>query len=435
MCNLINSAQMQLRIHHYGWALVCLFLFACSKKDGPGGQDPDPDPSTPGTPTVTQAGVPDGTPAVQKVIGTAGGSLKSHDGGMTVTVPAGAFTGNQTVKIQRISSTNPLAGGQGYRIEPHGIKFAKPVTLTIQAGDSLLTGTFKGALGIAYRNDKGIWMAMPKAVVNETAKTVSVQTTHFSDWEFFKGVRLKASATQLDMLQASNLRVEGNLKVFNDPLESEEPLSNALIDPKLIKSWTLAQKYGTLIPKGAEAVYGAPGYLASTPWNPNAVTVELNGPGNAKYLLVQGIQVVAGYFEFQIGGGPVKTFSASPLIRVGSRWTAVDHEEEATGIRISMGIKGNLVPGSYPWTFPTDDTGTYLYITIGNETWHAIYDDPATQAVEIIPSPGEIKITGVNDKTGYVRGTFSATRAGTASSDFKNQVRMTGYFYIQKLPE
>ncbi len=123
-------------IRPFCWIMLLLIVSACSKKDTPGTEEPGPDPS-PGTPTVTEAGVPDATPAVQKVIGATGGSLVSQDGGMTVTVPAGAFKTDQTVKIKRISSTNPLGGGQGYRIEPHGITFEKPVTLTIKAGDSL----------------------------------------------------------------------------------------------------------------------------------------------------------------------------------------------------------------------------------------------------------------------------------------------------------
>ncbi len=93
---------------------------------------------------------------------------------------------------------------------------------------------------------------MPKAVVNETAKTVSIQTTHFSDWEFFKGVRLKVQRDLLYLLETTDLKVYGNINIFNNPLEKEHPLSASLIEPKYIKSWKLKTDYGSLTTKGAE---------------------------------------------------------------------------------------------------------------------------------------------------------------------------------------
>ncbi len=124
-------------------------------------------------------------------------------------------------------------------------------------------------------------------------------------------------------------------------------------------------------------------------------------------------------------------------MKVGDVWTGYDAEDDATGgADISFGINGNIVAGTtYPFTFPTVQKGTYMYITINNETWHAIYDDPTTPINDLLPSPGGITIKTIDDKTGFVRGTFTATKATTASSQFKRQTTMKGNFWIQKLPQ
>ncbi|HEY6902384.1 MAG TPA: hypothetical protein VI233_17125, partial [Puia sp.] len=74
----------------------CLVLALSCKKNKPeqGG--------TASTPLITAVGSPKGT-SVSKQIGASGGSLTSTDNGITIEIPAGALSSDQTITIQPIS--------------------------------------------------------------------------------------------------------------------------------------------------------------------------------------------------------------------------------------------------------------------------------------------------------------------------------------------
>ena len=171
------------------WAcLVGLILFSCKKND----VQPDTEVPTPvGVPT--EIGTPDGSPAAQKSIDAAGGTISSNDGRIKIIVPAGALSTSQQVSIQSISNENPLAIKQAYRLLPHGVQFSKPVTIEFSYNDEDVKNTIPEALGIAYQDDKGIWQAQGGAVLNKSAKTITITTTHFSDWSLFESFYLTAS--------------------------------------------------------------------------------------------------------------------------------------------------------------------------------------------------------------------------------------------------
>jgi len=153
-------------------ALCALTASGCGGDGGGGELIPDPAAATP-------RGTPNGAPS-SATIGPDGGTLSSSDGGVTLTVPAGAVASPTEVVIQPI--TYPGGGsGPAYRLTPDGQTFAQPVTLTFSY-DAALDGVNAQGLGIAFQDPEGVWRALLASSVDETARTVSVTTPHFSDY-------------------------------------------------------------------------------------------------------------------------------------------------------------------------------------------------------------------------------------------------------------
>jgi hypothetical protein len=149
---------------------VCLLsAAACGEKAGkPIAARPVPTPQ--GTPVGAPVGVS---------IGPQGGTVASADGRLTVRVPPGAIPAATSFSVQQI--TNPAPGGLGsaYRLEPHGVTFLKPVKFTFIAGWS---GAAIDKLTIAFQEAGGFWLHARDVKRDAAAKTLTVATTHFSDW-------------------------------------------------------------------------------------------------------------------------------------------------------------------------------------------------------------------------------------------------------------
>ena len=135
-------------------ALAALAAAGCS--DGKGPTDTEeaellPDPTPKGTSTG---------PAVTKTIGPEGGSLTSADGGLTLTVPAGAVSAPTEFGIQPITNQSPGGVGQAYRLTPEGQALAKPVQLSFGISDEELAGASPEGLGLDYQDEDGGWWAV-----------------------------------------------------------------------------------------------------------------------------------------------------------------------------------------------------------------------------------------------------------------------------------
>lgn len=163
--------------------VVLAFLAGCSSSSKPTTVDGAP-------PQPSPVGVPAGDP-VTKSIGTGGGSVSSADGKITVTIPAGALAADTMIGIQPV--TNTAAGGLGtaYRLTPAGQTFTTAVTLEFPYTDQDLNGTYAEALGVAYQDDAGRWEWQDGVALDAVAKTLTVQSTHFSDWSKVPGVQLR----------------------------------------------------------------------------------------------------------------------------------------------------------------------------------------------------------------------------------------------------
>ncbi|MDX2052481.1 MAG: hypothetical protein SFV15_08830 [Polyangiaceae bacterium] len=115
------------------WSLILALLgtFACAKEDDPQGN----------VPADSMANVEMNTPPPDDGVGTvgsAGGTVVSADGVLTLNVPAGALSADVMFTIRPVAmadwSTTMVGlapvGGAVYAIEPEGTSFASPATLT-----------------------------------------------------------------------------------------------------------------------------------------------------------------------------------------------------------------------------------------------------------------------------------------------------------------
>ncbi|MGC4028502.1 MAG: hypothetical protein QM696_06500 [Steroidobacteraceae bacterium] len=140
------------------------------------------------TPRPTAVGEPVGSEVV-KTIGLAGGSVVSADGGASVIIPAGALAIDTPISIQRITDNAP-GGLRTYAMRPDGQTFAVPVTVQFTYDEHDLLGAVPEAFDIGYQDANRYWRALPVAQLDTTARTVSVATTHFTDWALLSTIRL-----------------------------------------------------------------------------------------------------------------------------------------------------------------------------------------------------------------------------------------------------
>ncbi|CAN5457268.1 hypothetical protein BH10ACI3_BH10ACI3_28230 [soil metagenome] len=138
---------------------------------------------------ATEVGTPEGN-KVTKDIGPAGGTLVSPDGRLTLTVPQNALT--ETIAFSMQPITNKADGGLGlaYRLEPDGKTFATPLPISARYDDKDLDGTVPEALSLAYQDKNGGWRPQDEAVLDKNARTLTFNTTHFTDWSFLSRLRI-----------------------------------------------------------------------------------------------------------------------------------------------------------------------------------------------------------------------------------------------------
>ncbi len=140
-------------------------------------------------PEVTPRGNSLGAPRTAQ-IGPSGGELRSEDGRLTVNIPAGALSNTVTVGIEPISNHCPLGLGTGYRLTPEGVTFAKPVKLTFGYDNTMLKGSAAEFLWITTQKADGTWVGDLRSEPDASTRTVSTETTHFSDWTLGKMIDL-----------------------------------------------------------------------------------------------------------------------------------------------------------------------------------------------------------------------------------------------------
>lgn len=282
--------------------LVC--LVAGCKQEDIDGEFPD---FSHLRPVVTERGASMGARRTAQ-IGPAGGELRSEDGRLTVSVPAGALNSTVTVGVEPISNRAPLGLGRGYRLTPEGVNFAKPVKLTFSYDNVVLTGSAAEFLWITSQKPDGTWEGHLDSEVDVASRTLSTETTHFSDWVIGKmfDLALAPSSARVKTGKSVDIMVTGflsNDNLMDDVLVPLTPVNqSSMSDGDLVplddagrimlrldkfeklsfKEWRLdgakapvsSNSKGKLDARGIKATYTAPGKKPSPDNVAVTVTVE-----------------------------------------------------------------------------------------------------------------------------------------------------------------
>ncbi len=113
------------------------------------------------------------------VIGAAGGKIASSDGVLEVSIPAGALASDVTITAEVATSAATGAVGKAYVMGPNGTTFAAPVTMTFHYAAVDLGGHQASDLHLATEV-AGTWQLLEGAAHDDSERTVSGTTTHFS---------------------------------------------------------------------------------------------------------------------------------------------------------------------------------------------------------------------------------------------------------------
>jgi len=259
-----------------------------------------PNPS----PAATAVGVATGSATIA-TIGAAGGSVSSPDGRLALTIPPGALASNTVISIEPITNMAHGKIGSAYRLTPEGQSFLTPVTLKFTYTDQDLEGTSVEALGIAFQTAAGFWQWAGDAAVDTTAKTVSIGSSHFSDWSNVKGDQIHPS--QKTVMTGRSVR----LKVVNcyerrgtgfvglgykcGPVDDDEFLRGFVEDWKVNGVLGGGEATGTVSDSGHRATYTAPATKPSS----NVVVVSAR----------------------LVSGGTASSLKASLITILGDKWT------------------------------------------------------------------------------------------------------------------
>ena len=263
---------------------------------------------TTGNPAPTAAGTPTGS-AATATIGPSGGVLASADGRLQLTVPAGALAAPAALSIQPI--TNLAWGGVGaaYRLGPDGTTFSKPATLTFSLSAANLTNASIGAFAVATQDADGYWVWMPGVVRNAGPESLSVPTTHLSDYSPLQGLQLSPLSASIDEGQTQALSIQDCCEgCLDDPADPLAPLTKTFpctaisgLDPAreeiFTDNWSVNgtpggnSTVGTIVngPMAIESTYTAPSSAPNPPTVGASVDVTYRGSG--KIVLVSQITV------------------------------------------------------------------------------------------------------------------------------------------------
>lgn len=123
-------------------------------------------------------------------IGSAGGTISIPQAGMTITFPAGAVSSPVLIRATAVAGSNVA-----YTFEPHGLQFAKPVTITqnlalTQIVQNLLQGPSLQGSYFASDSQLGNGTAVVDENIPATFSLLQLRTTfpirHFSGYAVSK---------------------------------------------------------------------------------------------------------------------------------------------------------------------------------------------------------------------------------------------------------
>jgi hypothetical protein len=190
--------------------------------------------------------------AASATIGAAGGTLKSSDGRVTVSIPAGALSADTVIGVAPI--TNNAHGGIGAAYRMTGTEtFQVPISLTFSYLDEDLVSTAPLFLDVAFQTKDGFWQLVDEVSVDTAARTITATTTHFTDYSFVTRFRLTPASARVKVISGGQqFHIE-----WAYPLYGKRPKGGGI--PFLGFAWKpLSVTYGGQIVSGW-AVNGIPG--------------------------------------------------------------------------------------------------------------------------------------------------------------------------------
>jgi hypothetical protein len=365
--------------------------------------------------------------AVSKTIGQEGGVIQSTDASITVTISAGAVSSPAEFKIQQVESTLPGSKGPSFRLLPEGVAFGKPVTIQFSYAGLNLAGMPVELLYLAYQDSEGYYHMMNKTERNTTAKTLTVQSTHFSDWAIFAFVEVTPVATTIKKGASVTLQLTQSSLVTTDPntdeLEIAEPEPYERTD-KVEWSKTAQGIGGLLVSSGAEAEYTAPDAMGVQEIVCTIDGVEINGRNVGKVLFLSKITVVDpthnnssadGYIKLDIDGAEYELKhnlggSFYNNTNISGTFTDNPYDPKQISILINAPVKIN-----HEYVFNALTVPEAVQIDLGpgfvGEHLHTWYN--TCNSTRIYPG-GSLKITKVGAIGDFVEGTIICTAYGSS---------------------
>lgn len=419
---------------------ILLLTSSCSKDSG--------SPSLP-PPPAGQLQLPHGDPIgnkVNKQIGTEGGTIQSTDGVVNITVPVGAVEGNVVFSIQEVENTLGTRA-KSYRLNPENITFKKPLVLTYNYGSIDIGPSDPRHLFLACQDAEGYYYSATKTKLNAATNSLSVETTHFSDWTFYSLYEFEVTAGAF--INGKIILGESESASFfikhmvSKPVTSELDLLAPLVDPVITAAaWDLLPREGKLEVNQVQgrANYTAPNIIVST--KDIVVTATLNGNlgkdnfGNPvrQLQLVQPITLVTNdYFIISENGIENRATNMSgELIQLyGTQINA----SFADGSNLSCYVYQTST-GGFPYReHGTPGAATLEYVPADGKGYMVIYPNPCnpTGPGEVAYSTGTFTLTSLADVPGeYFAGNFTVTLYRFDWCESRETKQLSGRFRIRK---
>jgi len=393
------------------YATSCGLLLTTSCKKDP--VSPDPEVSIAITPLPRPVGVAKGEIS-SKSIGAAGGTLVSADGRLQIAIPAGALTEDKLISVQPVEQTNIAGIGLSYRLTPHQLTFKKKVTLSLGLEEVAEQIGLPQTLGFAYQQEDQVWKYVGASRVDMVQKTISYETTHFSDWSLMNRLSLSPYEATVEPGQSQSVRAliytqtkwDDLLTPLTGSSEGAEPGypvgTPAALPSRFIDTWELTGP-GKIVKADASTVtYQAPaamnGSAAAT------VSLKLKAPRAGTYLLLSNLHLSGnGWIELSIAGAAPVRFPASSAAKSGNQYLLSNPENEGGGYFL---LRWNGGVGEYGYSIANG--GNHFHFQTSTTTYMSRYLDQIVK--DIVPSGGKINITKLEN--GWVEGAFHVTNAG-----------------------
>jgi hypothetical protein len=168
----------------------------------------------------------------------------------------------------------------GYRLLPEGQLFASPVQLAFRYSADDLAGTAPDVVAVAYQEAQGYWRKLMSGTYDAPNKTLTVSTTHFTDWVTLAGFQLSPGSAAVPVNATLNLSAVDCEHVAVPGNAVQTRLAKCTSGNVNVNTWavnTLAGgdgRYGTIVGGSLSATYTAPTQVPAL--NPVSVSASVD---------------------------------------------------------------------------------------------------------------------------------------------------------------